>query len=138
MSQLPKRAIMTGLLASFLAASAQTPSTGHEHTPRVLAIASPTAGVTEGSPVAVSYTVNGKAHAVSSKTSVYLLIDQPTPEPGASITADANHVPFPEGQTQVSVPLGAGSHTLQLVALNSKGEISTHVEVAAPISITTK
>ncbi len=136
MTELPKRAIMTGLLASFLAASAQTPpDSRHQHGPRLLAIATPATGSTDGSPVSVSYSINGETKAVNAKVSVYLLIDQPTPQAGAAISTDANHVPFPEGQTQVSVPLGAGSHTLQLAAVNSKGEVSSHVQVEAPISI---
>lgn len=143
MSQLPKRAVMTGLLASFLAASAQTPSgfssSGHrQHGTRLLAIASPVAGANASSPVTVRYTVNGEDQPVSSKATVYLLVDQLSPPAGTAISADANHVPFPTGQTSVSVPLSAGTHTLQLAAVNSKREVSAHMQVAVPVSITVK
>jgi hypothetical protein len=45
----------------------------------------------------------------------HLIIDAPTPPAAAVIAADANHVHFGKGQTETSIELAPGKHTLQLV-----------------------
>src|SRR5262245_12153540 len=44
----------------------------------------------------------------------HLIIDAPPPAAGVPIPADANHVHFGKGQTEASVELKPGKHTLQL------------------------
>ena len=45
----------------------------------------------------------------------HLIIDAPTPAPGAPIPDDAQHRHFGGGQTEVTIELEPGMHTLQLV-----------------------
>ena len=45
----------------------------------------------------------------------HLIIDAPTPPAAAVIAADANHVHFGKGQTETTLDLAPGRHTLQLV-----------------------
>lgn len=45
----------------------------------------------------------------------HLIVDAPLPAPGKAIPADANHVHFGGGQTETTIELPPGKHTLQLV-----------------------
>ncbi|MBM4213042.1 MAG: DUF4399 domain-containing protein [Gammaproteobacteria bacterium] len=45
----------------------------------------------------------------------HLIIDAPTPPAGQVIAVDANHVHFGKGQTEATLDLALGRHTLQLV-----------------------
>jgi hypothetical protein len=45
----------------------------------------------------------------------HLLIDTPVPDLTKSVPADEKHRHFGAGQTEVSVPLSPGKHTLQLL-----------------------
>jgi Domain of unknown function (DUF4399) len=45
----------------------------------------------------------------------HLIVDAPTPPAGQVIAADANHVHFGKGQTETTLDLAPGKHTLQLV-----------------------
>jgi hypothetical protein len=45
----------------------------------------------------------------------HLIIDAPTPPAGMPIPMNEQHRHFGGGQTEISVPLMAGNHTLQLV-----------------------
>lgn len=45
----------------------------------------------------------------------HLIIDAPTPPAGQVIAADVNHIHFGKGQTEVTLNLAPGPHTLQLV-----------------------
>ena len=45
----------------------------------------------------------------------HIVIDAPTPPAGQVIAADANHVHFGKGQTEATLDLAPGQHTLQLV-----------------------
>ncbi|WP_425393729.1 DUF4399 domain-containing protein [Aliagarivorans taiwanensis] len=45
----------------------------------------------------------------------HLIVDAPTPAAGAPIPADANHLHFGGGQTETTIELAPGEHTLQLV-----------------------
>ncbi len=45
----------------------------------------------------------------------HIIIDAPTPPVGQVIAADANHVHFGKGQTETTLDLSPGRHTLQLV-----------------------
>ena len=45
----------------------------------------------------------------------HLIIDAPLPDLTKPIPADANHIHFGGGQTEVTVDLAPGEHTLQLL-----------------------
>ncbi len=42
---------------------------------------------------------------------------------------------FPAGQAELSIPLAAGPHQLQVVFVNRKGMVTRHFEPSAPVSI---
>jgi hypothetical protein len=45
----------------------------------------------------------------------HLVIDKPTPPLNSPVPSDANHLHFGKGQTETTVELKPGKHTLQLV-----------------------
>ena len=81
---------------------------------------SPKDGATVGPAVQVQFGVTGIKLAPASDASPnsghhHLLIDTPTlPPMDAPIPNDAKHLHFGKGQTQVTIPLSPGEHTLQL------------------------
>ena len=140
-SFLPKLAVLGVLLVSFAAAppavraqdQGPPPGGGQFQGQRpVLAISSPTDGATVSGPVTVTHTSSNPARG---PRQVFLLIDQPAPQPGESITADQDHVAFPDGQTQLSVTLAPGLHTLQLATINREGKIGRRFVAEAPVSV---
>jgi len=62
----------------------------------------------------------------------HLIINAPTPPAGAIIPMDANHVHFGKGQTETTLDLPAGSHTLQLV-LADRNHIPHEPAVVSPV-----
>lgn len=68
----------------------------------------------------------------------HLIVDAPTPPPGAIIPMDANHIHFGKGQTETTLDLPAGTHTLQLV-LADRNHIPHEPAVVSPvITVTVK
>ena len=89
------------------------------HLPRVYII-SPTDGSTVDSPMSVVFGLEGfgvaPAGTVKEKTGHHhLIIDAPLPEMGQPIPANANYHHFGGGQTQTTIDLPPGQHTLQLL-----------------------
>ncbi len=87
--------------------------------PRVF-IVSPANGATVTSPVTVTFGIEGYAVAPAGTYEAatghhHLLIDTGLPPLDQPIPADANHVHFGKGQTETTVELAAGEHTLQLL-----------------------
>ncbi len=81
---------------------------------------SPTDGATVSSPVTVRFGLRGMGVApagVQRKNTGHhhVIIDAPTPPPGQPVPADDNHKHFGGGQTETTIELAPGSHTLQLV-----------------------
>lgn len=110
-----------------------------------LSIASPPDGATVTGPLTVALASaeqqgqEGEHHHHGNgggSRQVFLLIDQPAPAPGATIQADQTHIPFPEGQRQVTVTLPPGRHTLQLAVLDREGEIGRRFRAADPVTVT--
>ncbi len=120
------------------------------------AITAPSAGASVSSPVTVAYSLSEDASAGGTAApqpsgsswpatapqsgpkhlpQAYLVIDSPAPAAGSAIQADADHVAFPLGQYQLSVPLAAGQHQLQVVFVNRKGIVTRHFLPSAPVSI---
>ncbi len=67
-----------------------------------------------------------------------LFVDAPAPQPGATVQPDATHVPFEQGQRQVTVTLKPGTHSLQLVMLDREGNVSSRGQPSEPSKITVK
>jgi len=112
---------LIGLLALALAtgAIAQIKRTASPAGAEVYFIA-PKDGDTVASPVNVKFGLKGMGVApagiaMENTGHHHLIIDAKTPPLDAPIPADANHVHFGKGQTETTVELKPGKHTLQLV-----------------------
>jgi hypothetical protein len=80
----------------------------------------PADGATVSSPVTVKFGLKGMGIAPAGITfdntgHHHLIIDADLPPAGAPIPTDANHVHFGKGQTEATVELKPGKHTLQLL-----------------------
>lgn len=80
----------------------------------------PVDGATVTSPVSVKFGLKGMGIAPAGIAfdgagHHHLIIDAELPPLNAPIPADANHVHFGKGQTEATVELKPGKHTLQLV-----------------------
>ena len=80
----------------------------------------PADGATVKSPFAVKFGLTGMGVAPAGvdwpKTGHHhLIIDAPEPGPDSSIANDVNHLHFGGGQTETTVTLPPGKHTLQLI-----------------------
>ncbi|MEO9080381.1 MAG: DUF4399 domain-containing protein [Rhodanobacter sp.] len=111
---------LTGLTAAAMAAGVSmlpaTPATADAS----VYIISPSNGATVGRDVTVRFGLKGMGVApagVEKKDTGHhhLLVDVTTlPVAGQPIPADANHIHFGGGQTQTTLKLAPGTHTLQL------------------------
>lgn len=86
----------------------------------VLEIISPANGATVASPVIVQFGLAGMGVApagIEAKNTGHhhLIIDAPLPDTTFAIPKDAKHRHFGGGQTQVTLELTPGTHTLQLL-----------------------
>ena len=101
-----------------------TPATALPRTPappgaRVF-IVSPKDGETVSSPVKVVFGIEGMGLAPAGEKNDtaghhHLLVDTDLADPSVPIPADATHIHFGKAQTEASVDLPPGKHTLQLV-----------------------
>ena len=105
-----------------LAAHHETPAYERAASPENarLYFISPADGETLDSPVTIRFGLSGMGVAPSGvardKTGHHhLLVDTDLPALDAPIPADANHVHFGGGQSEATVELEAGTHTLQLL-----------------------
>jgi len=103
---------------------------------QIFSIASPAPGAVLRGPVTVSYIIGQRPRPVKSPRQVFLLIDQPAPQPGEVVTPDPSHVAFPAGLTELSVTLPPGPHTLQLAVINRNGKILRKFQPQPPVSVT--
>ena len=111
-------------------ATAQTPTGG---VPVILApkngetVASPVTirvGTSEGSVTTADQSANRQgAH-------LHIVIDAPLPEAGKMIPMDSHHIHLMHGETQKTIALAAGKHTIQLI----EGSMSHVAAVDAPHS----
>jgi hypothetical protein len=112
----------------FLAALALAIISGHavalERTPAPdganVYIVSPEDGATVKSPVTVIFGLEGLGVAPAGVDNEgtghhHLIVDAPLPPMDQGIPADENHIHFGGGQTQTTVELEPGEHTLQLL-----------------------
>lgn len=83
-------------------------------------IVSPKDGETVSSPVKVVFGIEGMGLAPAGEKNDtaghhHLLVDTDLADPAVPIPADATHIHFGKAQTEATVELAAGKHTLQLV-----------------------
>jgi hypothetical protein len=111
---------LTGLAATAMAASAPALPTTPAPAGAEVYIISPVDGATVGQEVTVRFGLKGMgvapAGVVKENTGHHhLLVDaEELPAAGQPIPADAQHIHFGGGQTQTTLKLAPGTHTLQL------------------------
>lgn len=113
------RVAAAGLALSICVAFAQMPETAAPATAKVYFVNLKDGDIVS-SPVKVIMGLSGMGIAPAGiefpdTGHHHLIIDAPTPPAGAVIAADANHVHFGKGQTETTIELSPGRHTLQLV-----------------------
>lgn len=106
-------------------------------------IIAPKDGDTVSSPVKVLFGLKGMGVAPAGiafdgSGHHHLIIDADLPAAGAPIPADANHVHFGKGQTETSLELKPGKHTLQLLLGNQLHVPHDPVVASKKITITVK
>lgn len=130
-----------GLIAALigLAAQAGTPAPANAE----LYLVSPADGTTVDSPVTVRFGLKGMGVApagIEKKDTGHhhLLIDTALPDLTKPVPADDKHRHFGGGQTEVTIPLSPGKHTLQLL-LGDHNHIPHDPPVMSkPVSITVR
>ncbi len=106
-------------------------------------ILEPKAGAEIASPVTVKFGIEGMDIAPAGTDTPntghhHLIIDGKVDDMAAAIPADATHVHFGKGQTEATVELKPGKHTLQLV-LGDKNHVPHNPPVTSEvISVTVK
>lgn len=111
---------LTGLTAVAVAASTSGLPTTQAPAGAEVYIISPSDGATVGQDVTVRFGLKGMGVAPAGVAKEHtghhhLLVDvKELPAAGQPIPADANHIHFGGGQTQTTLKLAPGTHTLQL------------------------
>jgi hypothetical protein len=103
----------------------------------------PKDGETVSSPVAVKFGLKGMGVAPAgiafeNAGHHHLIVDAELPPADAPIPADANHVHFGKGQTEASIELKPGKHTLQLLLGDQLHVPHDPVVASKKITITVK
>lgn len=135
-----KTAIIISVLALlFSAAYAQTPSPAGADA----YIISPANGETVTSPVTVKFGLQGMGVApagvnVENTGHHHLLIDAGLPPLDRPIPADEHHVHFGKGQTETTIKLAPGKHTLQLLLGDATHTPHSPPVMSKKITITVK
>ena len=111
--------ISAGSLAAGFAFAQDLPRTASPEGAKLYFI-SPAAGAVVSSPVKVQFGLSGMgvAPAGFAKANTghhHIIIDSPTPGLGLPVPKDAKRVHFGGGQTETTLELAPGKHTLQLV-----------------------
>jgi hypothetical protein len=111
-------------------AMAQSPAGGG---PIILA---PKNGETVASPVTIRIGTRAGSVAAADRSAdrqgahPHLVIDAPLPEAGKMIPMDSHHIHLMHGETQKTIPLSVGKHTIQLI----EGSMSHVAAADAPHS----
>ncbi|HEU4653796.1 MAG TPA: DUF4399 domain-containing protein [Steroidobacteraceae bacterium] len=103
----------------------------------------PKDGATVSSPVTVKFGLKGMGvapagTAMENTGHHHLIIDSDLPPLDAPVPADANHVHFGKGQTETTVELKPGKHTLQLLLGDQSHVPHDPAVVSKKITITVK
>jgi hypothetical protein len=141
-----KLLILTACCALLAACSGGEPTTAPAATeppPARVYIVSPADGATLTSPVTVVFGIEnfGIAPAGTYDAATghhHLLIDTQLPALDQPIPADGQHVHFGKGQTETSLELGPGSHTLQLLLGDGNHVPHDAALISEPVTIVIK
>ena len=119
--------LLTALIFATAATAAQAQDVSKAPADAKVVITEPANGATVSSPVTVKFGISGMelAPAGTDKPNTghhHLLIDQKLADPKAGIPADDRHKHYGKAQTEATVELTPGPHTLQLV-LGDKNHI---------------
>jgi hypothetical protein len=133
-------ALVLAALALGVAAAAGLPRTPAPKDVE-LYIISPKDGATVKSPVTVRFGLRGMGIApagvpMENTGHHHLLIDAAPPPFDQPVPADANHLHFGKGQTEASVTLTPGKHTLQLLLADHLHVPHDPPVMSKPITIT--
>ena len=104
-------------------------------------IIEPVSGTTVSSPVTIKFGVSGisivPAGTMQDNSGHHhLIVDAPLPGAGQPIPKDENNVHFGKGQTETSLELAPGQHTLQLMLGDTNHIPHENAVVSEQISIT--
>ena len=143
--QLAAAAVVAATLASFVAAmdvaTAATPAPSNAY----LYIGWPNDGqvLSSGKPIRVWFGLRNmgvapKGVKFPNTGHHHLLIDADPPAPGEEIPNDRNHLHFGAGETETTVELAPGRHTLQLVMGDARHRSFDPPVVSKKITITVK
>ena len=114
------KALLTGLAAIAAATAVHAQDASKSSAGAKVTILEPANGATVSSPVTVKFGIEGMELSPAGTEKAgsghhHLLIDTKLADPKAGIPADANNKHFGKAQTEASVELAPGTHTLQLV-----------------------
>ena len=106
-------------------------------------IVEPVDGATVSNPVTVKFALSGMTLAPAGDPAPnsghhHLLIDQQLADPKSNIPADEKHKHFGKAQTETSITLTPGDHTLQLVLGDANHIPHDPIVQSAPIKITVR
>jgi hypothetical protein len=133
-----KTAIGAAILALFLPAAALAESQGSPSAPGAkVFIIEPKDGAAVTSPVLVKFGIEGMEIASAGSDTPnsghhHLIIDGKVDDMTAAIPADDNHKHFGKGQTEATIDLKPGEHTLQLV-LGDKNHVPHNPPVESDV-----
>lgn len=122
-------------------AADSAPATGTGLSSARVFIVSPADGATVASPVTVIFGIEnfGLAPAGTFESGTghhHLLIDTDLPPLNQPIPADANHLHFGKAQTEASIELAPGQHTLQLILGDGYHVPIDPALISTPVTIT--
>lgn len=131
-----KSAIAAFALLALLPAAALADATPSAPGAKVFII-EPKDGAEVTSPVTVKFGIEGMevAPAGTDKPNSghhHLIIDSALPDTKAAVPADSNHIHFGKGQTETTIELKPGAHTLQLL-LGDKNHVPHDPLVVSPV-----
>lgn len=137
------RLLFAAALLAPLALSAQTPPRTPSPAGAEVYIIAPADGAVVDHEVTVRFGLKGMGIAPAGTAAAntghhHLLIDAPLPPLDLPIPADAQHVHFGKGQTEATITLSPGTHTLQLL-LGDQNHVPHDPPVASSVvTITVK
>ena len=107
-------------------------------------ILAPKNGETVASPVTIRIgTGEGSITAADRSTDkhgahLHLVIDAPLPEAGKMIPMDSHHIHLMHGETQKTIPLSVGKHTIQLIEGSMSHVVATDAPHSDPVTFDVK
>jgi hypothetical protein len=136
-------ALCTGLLQACSGGNDSQPAAGEQAADTVARVfsASPANGTTVSSPVTIVFGIENFALTPAgtpgdSSGHHHLLIDTDLPPLDQPIPADANHQHFGKAQTETTLDLSPGEHTLQLLLGDGNHVPHETALISEPITIT--